>query len=98
MANINRELNFSTLTNKIKYDIDEYVYFKNNPNFAENYVNFFIERVLENEIIPDILIEVFNDLEKEIEEESFQLVSERRIKEKYMNPDLSYLVYREMYK
>ncbi|RNA43041.1 hypothetical protein BpHYR1_042905 [Brachionus plicatilis] len=90
MAYINRELSFSRLTNKIKYDVDEYLYYKNNPYFAESYVNFFIEKLLESQVIPDLLIEVFSELEIEREEENFQLVSENYIKQKYMYPRLTH--------
>ena len=43
---------------------DENEFFKYNQEFALNYVDEFIKTTLENEIIPDILILVFNELSK----------------------------------
>lgn len=54
------------------------------------FVNYFIEKYLESQIIPDILIEVFKELEIERDEEDFKLVSENYIKQKYMYPRLNH--------
>lgn len=76
---------------------DEYIFYKDNPWFAKNYVNTFIERILETEVIPDILIEVLIELENEREKEKVKLVSENYIKQKYMYPKLNYLFEEEKY-
>jgi len=44
---------------------DEYDYFKSNEFFANAYVNSFIDILLENEIIPDLLILLLNEMNAE---------------------------------
>ena len=47
---------------KKKKASDEYEYFKSNDSFANEYVNSFIDIILENEIIPDLLILILNEM------------------------------------
>ena len=42
--------------------VDEYQYFKKNERFANEYVDDFIEKILENEVVPDLLIETLNEM------------------------------------
>lgn len=53
---------FSQLANDIAHAPDEYQYFKMNETFANSYVEDFVNGLLENEFIPDILMEVLGEM------------------------------------
>jgi hypothetical protein len=74
---------------------EEYRYFKSNEQFADFYVDSFIRKSLQNELIPDILIETLNDMTLDVNnEEKYHLPSDRYVREfsgmKYLPRQFAY--------
>ena len=64
-----------------KKEADEYQYFKANTTFANDYVDEFLTKLLEIEIIPDILIETLSEMNLDEKNfNKFRLPSDRYIR------------------
>lgn len=79
----------------LKKASDEYCYFKDNEQFSYRYVDEFIDKMLQNELIPDMLIETLSEMTvDENNVNKFPLKSDRYVREpsqtRYMPVQMSY--------